>query len=199
MTERYRHALSFAAEAHGGQVRKGTAIPYVTHPASVSALVAQYGGDEDQVIAALLHDVIEDCPGYDRHAIAAKFGERVARIVEGCTDGEPGQERSSSTWRERKEAYLHHLQHADPEVLLVSACDKLHNAEAIVADLRDELPVFDRFNQGPAQVAWYYRGLSDAFTDRVPRALGQRLASAVREIEAAAARLREAAAANGGT
>jgi (p)ppGpp synthase/HD superfamily hydrolase len=167
VSSRYADALRFAANAHAGQVRKGTTIPYITHPVAVSALVAQYGGDEDQMIAGLLHDVLEDCEGYTRTSIKLSFGERVAGIVEGCTDGVPGQERSATSWEVRKRAYIDHLATAEPDILLVSCCDKVHNAEAIVADLADGAPVFDRFRQGPDKVCWYYDGLASAFTARM--------------------------------
>ncbi len=130
----------------------------------VCALVLEYGGDDDQAIAGLLHDVIEDCGEQHRAVVRATFGDRVADIVEGCTDGVPDSEGVKAPWRQRKAAYLAHLRDAPPDTLLVSACDKLHNARAIAADVRsigDE--VFTRFKAGREGTLWYYGALLDVF------------------------------------
>jgi (p)ppGpp synthase/HD superfamily hydrolase len=167
MTPRYTQALTFAARVHEGQRRKGTAIPYITHPVAVAALVAQYGGDEDQQIAALLHDVLED--GGPEHAgpIAEQFGARVLTLVEGCTDGTPDASGRKAPWAERKAAYLSHLGEATDELLLVSASDKLSNAQAIVADLHAiGVAVFDRFSAGQTGTLWYYGQLQAIFERR---------------------------------
>ena len=142
-------ALDYVAEHHDGQLRKGTNIPYLARLLGVCALVLEYGGDEDQAIAGLLHDVIEDCGEQHRAIVRRTFGARVADIVEGCTDGVPDREGEKAPWRERKEAYLHHLRDAPRDTLLVSACDKLHNARAIAGDLRSVgRDVFRRFKAG---------------------------------------------------
>lgn len=165
-TPRYSKALALAARAHEGQVRKGTSIPYVTHPVAVSALVAQYGGDEDQQIAALLHDVLEDGGAHYASDIERDFGPRVLAIVQGCTDGTPDAAGEKAPWRERKEAYLAHLGEAGEDVWMVSGCDKLSNARAILDDLNTVgLAVFDRFTAKKAGTLWYYRSLSRVFTD----------------------------------
>jgi (p)ppGpp synthase/HD superfamily hydrolase len=152
---RFREALTLALDLHQGQRKKGGEIPYVAHLLSVAALVMQWGGDEDQAVAALLHDAVEDQGGRPTlERIRAAFGERVARIVDGCTDayGEP-----KPPWRPRKEAYLARLAGEPPEVLLVSACDKLDNARAIAADLRRVgEAVWARFAGGRDSL-WYYR------------------------------------------
>ena len=181
LNDRFDRAVSYARRAHGGQVRKGTPIPYVAHPLAVASLVLDHGGDEDQAIAALLHDVVEDCAPFENgvphaQAIREQFGERVARIVLACTDGtiedkaaERAQQSASERlagWRRRKQAYLEHLAHADEDTRLVSACDKLHNARAIRADLaRLGNVLFERFNAGRDGTLWYYRALADRFAE----------------------------------
>lgn len=163
---RYSKALALAAGAHEGQVRKGTSIPYITHPVAVAALVAQYGGDEDQQIAALLHDVLEDGGTHFEAEIEAEFGPRVLAIVQGCTDGTPDASGGKAPWRERKEAYLAHLAGAGEDVWVVSGCDKLSNARAILDDLNSiGLAVFDRFTAKREGTLWYYRSLAQVFTD----------------------------------
>ena len=135
LSTRFVEALAFAIEAHGDQRRKGGEIPYVAHLLGASSLVLEAGGDEDMAIAGLLHDTIEDT---DTTAgeIEARFGPRVAAIVEACTDS---HEQPKPPWRERKERYLAHLRSAQTptEVLVVSRADKLHNARAILMDYRD--------------------------------------------------------------
>lgn len=175
MNRKFNLALSLAMDAHGEQVRKGTvnsfgiAIPYITHPVAVAALVVKYGGDEDQVVAGLLHDVLED----GRDAVdwiggISLFGERVLKIVEGCTDGKPDVATGEKApWRERKEKYLKHLPDAGEDVLLVSACDKLHNLQAIHLDLVETgLSSFNRFKASRDDVMWYHRSICEIFTKR---------------------------------
>jgi len=165
VTRRYAEAVAYACAAHRGQVRKGSETPYVAHPLAVSALVLQYGGDEDQAIAALLHDVLEDCG--EKHAleIEAHFGPRVLGIVRACTDGVAGEK---APWRQRKVAYIDHLQHVHEDALLVSLCDKLHNASAIHADLlRHGAAVFDRFTADADGTVWYYDSLAKVFQRRL--------------------------------
>ncbi len=163
-TKRFTKALTYAAEAHAMQLRKGTEIPYLSHLLAVSGLVMEYGGDEHEAIAGLLHDAVEDAGGAERLAdIREQFGERVASIVDGCSDTD---QVPKPPWRERKIAYIDHLGHASPSVLLVSACDKLHNARTILADLRSRgAVVFERFNGGQGGSLWYYRALVDAFRE----------------------------------
>jgi (p)ppGpp synthase/HD superfamily hydrolase len=166
MTARLTQALMLAAEAHQGQVRKGTSIPYITHPVAVAGLVARYGGDEDQQIAGLLHDVLEDA-GADWAPRIAAFGPRVLAMVQACTDGTPDATGQKRPWQERKQAYLAHLAETPAEALLVSACDKLHNAESILLDLAETGPgVFDRFSASQEQTLWYYRELARIFAER---------------------------------
>lgn len=180
LSERLDAALAYARRAHGEQLRKGTRIPYIAHPLVVAGLVLAHGGDEDQAIAALLHDVIEDCAPFDdgvphAEAIEREFGARVVAMVLACTDASAGDksterghaspEQRLADWYARKRAYLAHLAGARPDALLVSACDKLHNARAIRIDLeRIGGALFDRFNAGRAGTLWYYRELADRFT-----------------------------------
>lgn len=164
---RLASAMAYAALIHGTQKRKGTNIPYVSHLMSVSALVMEFGGDEDQAIAGMLHDALEDVGHEHEKIIRANYGNRVADIVRDCTDGEPGGPRNPDNWRPRKETYLAHLSQAPADALLVSACDKLHNARAILADLRAGHDVFSRFSGGRDNTLWYYRELVAAFRDRL--------------------------------
>ena len=164
---RLASAMAYAALIHGTQKRKGTNIPYVSHLMSVSALVMEFGGDEDQAIAGMLHDALEDVGHEHERIIRTNYGDKVADIVLACTDGEPGVKRDKSNWRERKEHYLQHLHHSPVDALLVSACDKLHNARAILADLRAGHDVFSRFSGGKNNTLWYYRSLVEAFQDRL--------------------------------
>ncbi len=178
---RYGKALAYAAEKHAGQKRKGTKIPYIYHPMGVASLVLEYGGGEDEVIAALLHDVAEDCGGQEAlDEIRAKFGMGVAAIVEGCTDT---LEKPKPKWLERKERYVEHLQNAPRSTRLVSAADKLHNARAIVADQRrlgDE--VWKRFTASKEDVLWYYGALVEAFKARGTSPLIEELERVVGEM-----------------
>jgi GTP pyrophosphokinase len=178
------NALALAIQAHEGQVRKGTKIPYIAHPMAVSAIALDFGATEDQAVAALLHDAIEDGGNKYANIIKAQFGEHIHNLVQGCTDGTPNQQGQKAPWLERKTAYLRHLEEASDEVLLVSCSDKLHNARAIVSDLINEGPsVFERFSSTPEQTLWYYRQLANVFTNRkTPPA--KALESAVSQMEA---------------
>lgn len=182
MTDRFNHALQLAIEAHAGQVRKGTenaaglALPYITHPVAVATLVQRYGGTEDQVIAALLHDVLEDGGPQWAQPIRAAFGAGVLQLVEFCTDGLPDDTGRKPPWRERKEAYLAHLRKTEGPGVLVSACDKLANLQAILLDLTEVgETVWDRFTGGKDGSLWYYRELVAAFAGRVSPVLEQAL------------------------
>jgi hypothetical protein len=173
LTDRFTRAVDYARIAHAAQVRKGTTVPYLTHLLGVAALVIEFGGTEDQAIAGLLHDTIEDCGQAHAAIIRAQFGDAVADIVEGCTDGTAegkdslrDQEAKRQDWLRRKHVYLAHLAHADAGTQLVSACDKLHNARAINQDLGNPtvgLKVFDRFKGGRVGTLGYYESLARAF------------------------------------
>ena len=164
LTERFDEALVYARRLHAGQQRKGTEIPYVSHLLGVASLVLEAGGDEDEAIAALLHDAVEDQGGEPTLGeIRQRFGPRVADIVAGCTDA---WEEPKPPWRERKEAYIEHLEEASPSVLLVSCADKLHNVRSIIADhLEIGDAVWERFSADPDDIIWYYQTLADRFED----------------------------------
>lgn len=183
LTERISQALALAVQAHEKQLRKGTSIPYVAHPMGVASIALEYGADEDQAIAALLHDVLEDGGPQYGPVIKERFGDRVLSIVEGCTDGVPDASGQKGDWGERKRAYLEHLANASDDVLLVSGSDKLHNARAIVSDLLKIGPeVFVRFTAGRDGTLWYYRSLAEIFAGR--RApMAAMLAAEVRQME----------------
>lgn len=165
LSERVESALVHAATLHHDQRRKGSEVPYVTHLVSVAILVGEAGGDEDQVIAALLHDALEDQPERTSFEdLAARYGSRVASIVRACSDAEV---KPKPPWRERKERYLAHLRSAPAEVLLVSCADKLHNARTIVADLRTlGARLWPRFQGGREGTLWYYRELTRIYGER---------------------------------
>jgi hypothetical protein len=134
LTDRLDDAFRYARQLHQSQVRKGTTIPYIAHLMTVSALVIEHGGNEDQAIADLLHDAAEDQGGAATLAeIRAMFGDAVADIVADCTDAWTDPK---PPWRARKEAYLDALTHKPQASLLVSLADKTHNAEAILFDYR---------------------------------------------------------------
>lgn len=162
LNSRFEEALIFSTRLHQGQTRKGKDLPYISHLLAVTALVFQDGGDEDEVIAALLHDAVEDQGGLETLAeIRRRFGERVAMIVEGCSDsmGAP-----KPPWLERKTAYLAHLATAPAEVRRVSLADKLHNARTILADLEEYGEgTWLRFNGGREGSLWYYQALLEIF------------------------------------
>jgi GTP pyrophosphokinase len=158
---RFDEALAVAGRLHAGQVRKGTDIPYVAHLLGTCAIAIERGATEDEAIAALLHDAIEDVePVEEARQQIRRFGPEVERIVEACTDADT---HPKPPWRARKEAYIASLATEDGAVLLVSASDKLHNARAIVEDLRAiGSRLWERFNP-EADSIWYYRALVDAY------------------------------------
>ena len=183
-SERLIDALAVAARLHAGQRRKGSDIPYLSHLLGTCAIALDYGAGEDEAIAALLHDAIEDVqPTAVARAAVAAFGPEVLRIVEGCTDADT---HPKPPWRDRKEAYIAHVADLDAPILLVSAADKLHNSRSIVSDLRRFGPAtWDRFNGRRDGSLWYYRALVDAFRANPahPRQLVDELDRAVTEME----------------
>jgi (p)ppGpp synthase/HD superfamily hydrolase len=167
VTEKIAKALVLAVEAHDGQKRKGTDIPYIAHPMGVASIALDHGADEEQAMAALLHDAVEDGGSHYAQRIREQFGDRVADIVDGCTDGVADANGKKEAWKPRKERYISHLQNATDDVLLVSGSDKLHNARAIVEDLLQIGPaVFDRFTASKEQTIWYYESLAGVFMRR---------------------------------
>ena len=186
LSARFEAALPFAAGLHRDQVRKGTNTPYVSHLLGVAAIVLEHGGNEDEAIAALLHDAVEDQGGPPTlRAIHDRFGGAVAAIVAGCTDTDLVPK---PPWRPRKEAYVAHVASASPSVRLVSAADKLHNARTILADYRRHGDaVWERFSGGKEGSLWHYRAPVDAFRAHGRTPLLDELDRVVSEIERLAA------------
>ena len=186
LSTRFDEALVLAARLHAKQMRKGTSIPYIAHLLAVASIVLEQGGSEDEAIAALLHDAIEDQGGTPtRQLIRERFGEDVVEIVNGCTDTES---MPKPPWRARKEAYIAHLADAPAPVRLVSAADKLHNARAILADYRAiGETLWERFNGGKEGTLWYYRSLVMVLRNAERTPLVEELERVVSEIEMLAA------------
>jgi len=179
---RFLRAFLFAAEKHAGQTRKASSIPYIAHLMGVASLVLEAGGDEDLAIAALLHDVVEDCGGAPMlKEVRRRFGPRVAKVVDGCTDAyiDP-----KPPWRERKENYIRRLNNEGPDTRLVSAADKLNNVRSILSDYRAlGESMWSRFNGGRDGTLWYYRTLRDRFLQYKPNRITRDLELAVNELE----------------
>jgi (p)ppGpp synthase/HD superfamily hydrolase len=192
LTRRFDLALHFAAGLHHKQTRKGTVIPYIAHLMSVCALVLESGGDEDQAIAALLHDAMEDQGGPPTLAtIRRLFGDRVADTVRECSDSESSDPTRKLPWHERKQAYLDGLRSASRDALLISLADKLHNARDILAcyrEMGDDL--WQRFNKSASKADHlrYYRELVRHFQARpeTPKAVIDELDRVVTELESLA-------------
>lgn len=160
--------MVYAHQVHQNQRRKGTGIPYIAHILGVAALAIEYGADEDEAIGALLHDAAEDGGGEATLAeIRARFGDAVADIVLGCSDSLVEDPDDKLPWRERKENYLAHLEHASASVCLVSAADKLHNVRSIMRDYREHgEDIWDRFQGRRDGTLWYYETVADTLLRR---------------------------------
>lgn len=167
LTDRFEQAFHYAFHLHGKQVRKGSKTPYIAHLLAVASLVIEDGGNEDEAIAALLHDAAEDQGGLETlEEIRSLFGDQVAFIVAECTDS---YEDPKPSWRPRKEEYLERLRNASVEVRRVSLADKLHNARSILFDLeRSDDNLWSRFNGGKTGTLWYYHSLLDIFKESGP-------------------------------
>jgi (p)ppGpp synthase/HD superfamily hydrolase len=161
--ERFEQALCLAARSFRKVRRKATGVPYIAHLLWVTATVAEHGGDEDQLIAAVLHDYLEDVEGSSVEQLERQFGQRVAWMVAELSDTTT---RPKPPWRQRKERYLAHLPHADPAIKLVSAADKLHNVLSCVHDYQDSgEELFDRFRGGREGTLWYFREVHRALAE----------------------------------
>lgn len=183
LTSRFEEALIYASRLHARQRRKASGTPYVAHLLGVAALVIQDGGDEDEAIAALLHDAIEDQGGdTTRQEIRRRFGEKVTSIVDGCTDAET---MPKPPWRERKERFIKSLDQASPEVLRVATADKLYNARSVLSAFRkDGETLWRQFNGGRDGTLWYYRAVTKALQEKGSGQLVEDLDRAVTELEA---------------
>jgi len=182
LSSRFEEALTFAARLHSSQVRKGTTIPYISHLLAVASIALENGANEDEAIAALLHDAIEDQGGAaTREEMRRRFGDTVVEIVDGCTDAETIPK---PPWQERKGAYIAHIREASASVRLVSAADKLHNARSILADYRMlGEALWPRFKGGKDGTLWYYRSLVEVFKAAGSTPLIEELDRVVSEIE----------------
>src|SRR3954468_12093123 len=173
LTERFDDALLYASRHHREQLRKGSRVPYITHLMSVSALVMEHGGTEDQAIAALLHDAVEDAPASQGGAVLAeireRFGSAVADMVVACSDGLNDSGERKGTWQERKQSYVDGLPLKALDALLVTAADKTHNGLCIAADVRRYGPGFwSTFNASTQELLWYYTSVRYVVAERLP-------------------------------
>ena len=182
LTPRFSDAFAYALDAHAGQTKKGTNVPYIAHLMDVTSLVLMHGGNEDEAIGALLHDAAEDAGGRARlDDIRQRFGDAVADIVEGCSDT---LETPKPPWLQRKTTYIDHLPQASASTRLVSAADKVANVRTIVADFKSiGEEVFERFAGRKQGTLWYYRTLADIFLRLGPAALARQLDETVRELQ----------------
>jgi len=182
LTKRFEDALIFSTHLHEGQLRKGSQVPYIAHLLGVTGLVLEDGGDEDEAIAALLHDAVEDQGGLKTlNEIQSRYGSRVAEIVMSVTDAYEDQR---PPWRERKEGYIASIRAADPSAIRVSLADKVYNARATLMDIREEGESgWSRFNGGKEGTLWYYHELIEAFRERSSSNLLQELVRVIRELE----------------
>lgn len=183
LTWRFKSALEYATVVHGGQVRKETSVPYISHLLAVCALVLEDGGGEDEAIAALLHDAVEDGGGRARREdIRLHFGDPVAEIVWACSDTD---ETPKPLWKERKTQYIGHIGQASPEARRVSCADKVHNARSILLDYRERGEnLWERFNAKGDEQLWYYRELVKAFRQPDCSRLVDELERVTSELEA---------------
>ena len=182
LSPRFSDALVYAFELHLEQTRKVAKTPYIGHLLEVAGIVLEYGANEDEAIAALLHDAIEDQGGASRREeIGQRFGPAVAEIVDGCTDAET---RPKPPWRPRKEAFLGRLRQASASVRLVVAADKLQNVRSLVREyrLRGE-SLWEHFGAGPDAVRWYYRAIVGILQREQSTPLVEELERAVVELE----------------
>jgi len=182
-SSRYGEALLWAEALHRDQQRKGKPIPYISHLISVSALVWEDGGTEEQAIAALLHDAIEDA-GQSQHSIAERCGDVVAKIVVDCTDTAPDWNGSrKEPWLLRKTRFLDQLGTLANESLLVIAADKAHNARDMALDARRDPAIWTRFSAGLDGSIWYLLRVHQQLKHRLPQSRSvERLGEAVTEI-----------------
>ncbi len=186
LTDRFIDALAYAVNLHAGQRRKVSGVPYAAHLLGVAATVLEHGANEVEAIAALLHDAVEDQGGLaTRAAIAGRFGEEVARMVDGCSDCHTTPK---PLWRERKERHVTQLRQASASIRLIVAADKLHNARSLLAEYhRLGDAVWQHFHGGRAGTLWYYRAMVDALRNVDQRPIVEELARAVAELENAVA------------
>lgn len=182
LSERFERGLSAAVRLHRGHVRKGSGTPYIGHLLTVAGYVLEDGGSEDEAIAALLHDAIEDQYHPDlAEELRGEFGETVVAIVEGCSQEKLPDE--TLTWRERKERYVRNLQTAGPEIVRVSLADKLANVRSMLRDHRGEGEcLWERFKSGPEEIRWYYETLAETYTRLRPGPMAEEFSAEVERL-----------------
>lgn len=182
LTERFEQALVYATRLHADQIRKATGVPYISHLLSVAALVLEDGGDEDEAIAALLHDAIEDQGGKATRAeIYRLFGERVGSIVDGCTEFDT---EIKAPWRDRKQHYLEQLRQGSTSVRRVALADKLHNARTILLDYRQQGEnLWSAFTTGKEGLLWFYHSLLELYQPPDPSPMAGELRRVVEELD----------------
>jgi (p)ppGpp synthase/HD superfamily hydrolase len=187
LTPQFEAALVYATQLHAQQRRKVTHTPYIAHLLSVTALVLEDGGSEEEAIAALLHDAVEDQGGATTRAeIHRRFGSNVTAIIDGCTEPE---QIPSMTWKEHKQLYLEQLRHGSPQVRRVALADKLHNARTLLINWRlAGESIWSEFRGGKENVLWLHEALLELFhqksnswmveeLEQVIKELGQRIAT----------------------
>ena len=181
LSSQFTEALTFAAELHAQQKRKTSGVPYIAHLLGVASLVLEYGGNEDEAIAALLHDAIEDQGGAKtRGKIRCRFGENVTAIVDGCTESV----HPLTPWRARKEAYISNITTASGSVRLVAAADKIYNLRSLTKDYRVlGEQIWQSFHGGKEGTLWYYQALVEAFSQAEITPIVEELIRVTRELE----------------
>jgi (p)ppGpp synthase/HD superfamily hydrolase len=188
-SRRFDAAVALAVEAFRSTCRKGGEIPYITHLFAVTARVGEAGGDEDQMIAAILHDYLEDIEGASSETLEAQFGVRVRRMVEALSDSRTFPK---PHWRSRKETYLQGLRSEQSDVKLISCADKLHNITSVIRDLEAEgRSTFERFNGKEKGTLWYYRGVVEALGQGWDHPMLEELKGLVAQLHLAVAELPE--------
>jgi (p)ppGpp synthase/HD superfamily hydrolase len=182
LSYRFEDALVFATRLHAGQKRKSTKIPYIAHLLAVTGLVLEDGGGEDEAIAALLHDGVEDQGGMKTlNEIRQRFGDHVADLVDALSDA---YTIPKPPWRQRKQDYIAHLRQASEEVRRISLADKLHNARDILRSLDEEgEATWKRFRGGKAGTLWYYRSLAEVFQETGSNYMTEELVRVIGKIE----------------
>ena len=175
-------ALAFVAERFRFKARKATRVPYLSHLLAVTAMVMEHGGTADQMVAAALHDYLEDVVGASVTEIEERFGPNVARLVDALSDSKDAS-RPKAPWRIRKTTHLSQLRTAGTDVKLIAACDKLHNARSVIVDQKrvgDE--AFTRFSAPKDDTLWFYRESLGALREGYDHEVLEELAAAIDEM-----------------
>jgi len=162
---KFEQALLLASDLHQNQIRKGSSIPYLSHLLGVTSIALRFGASEDEAIAALLHDAVEDQGGAPTlKKIEDQFGNTVARIVMGCSDS---NQTPKPPWHQRKQTYLNHLMSAEESIVFISAADKLYNAQDCIYthhEIQEQL--WNLFSAPKEDTKWYYRSLAEIYQSR---------------------------------